>query len=312
MRRRASDRSPLLDSWIDRVLRKDSQFSGLAGTPGVVVSVRASTALVSTAEGEAAADPGFRPLAVGDQVEVADGEVIRLLPRRSLLSRPDPGKPGGRLLIAANIDLAIVVVSVVEPPLHPRIIDRYLMAIHEAGAEALICVNKVDLLPADSTELEALEPYRSRGVAVLSVSASAGLGLEELRAAAAGKTIVFVGHSGVGKSSLANRFAELNLKTGKVWKGYGRGAHTTSVSSLHQLEDGTRLIDTPGVRAFGIEGLGEDALAAAFPEFTDPRCRFRDCSHRREPGCEILAKLADGTLDQDRYELFLRLREEAG
>jgi ribosome biogenesis GTPase len=201
---------------------------------------------------------------------------------------------------------------VVSPPLHPRLIDRYLIAIQNGGAKPLICVNKIDLLE-DMTELDVLEPYRKIGIPVIQCSTKDSLGIDELRTLLQGQKVVFVGHSGVGKSSLINAFApELNLVTGGVSEGYGRGTHTTTVSSLHRLPGDTTLVDTPGIRSFGLWSVTQHEIERSFPEFVSLECKFNDCTHTKEPGCGVLAAVESGAISRDRYSTFLRLRDELG
>lgn len=257
-------------------------------------------------------------LAVGDLVEVArrgqDTAIIESVrPRRSKLSRPDPGKSALERVVVANVDVVAVVVSVVSPPLHPRLIDRYLIAIRRGGAEAVICVNKIDLVEPEvlEQELEVLKPYESLGVPIVRCSASLGAGRDELRAQLAGKVSAFVGHSGVGKSSLLNSLKpDLDLVVGSVSEGYGRGTHTTTRSTMWDLGDDTRIIDTPGVRSFGLWKIKAEELPWYFPEFaTVGRCKFRDCGHTHEPQCAVKAAVEVGEISRDRFDTYLRILE---
>ncbi|HYU27322.1 MAG TPA: ribosome small subunit-dependent GTPase A, partial [Thermoanaerobaculia bacterium] len=188
-------------------------------------------------------------LAVGDRVLLDDDlRLAAILPRRSVLSRPDPLNPHLQRLIAANIDVVANVVSMKSPPLRPRLIDRFLIAIQRGGAAPLIVVNKIDL----DRDLTSLIVYEELGVPVIACSTKTGQGLDELRAAVNGKTSALVGHSGVGKSSILNALDErLRIATGDLHR-RGTGRHTTTSSTLHDLGGGTLIVDTPGIRELGL------------------------------------------------------------
>ena len=255
-------------------------------------------------------------LATGDDVlvERRDGghRVTAVLPRRSLLARADPHVAQRRRAIAANVDIVVVVVAAEAPPLHPRLIDRYLIAVEHSGARPVLVVNKIDLLDGDLRHevLARLQPYRALGMPVLPCSASLGEGIDAVRAALSGSTCVFVGQSGVGKSSLLNALdPEAAARVGAVRDGDGRGRHTTTASALYDIAGDIRVIDTPGIRRFSVEDDDPAAIAAGFTEFAPlaSGCRYRDCSHVHEPGCAVRRAVEDGAIPRSRYESYRKL-----
>ncbi|MCX6363987.1 MAG: ribosome small subunit-dependent GTPase A [Actinobacteria bacterium] len=255
-------------------------------------------------------------LAVGDEVLLEPfGEghrVTAVLPRRSLLTRADPHDARRSRAIAANVDIVVVVVAAKAPPLHPRLIDRYLVAVERSGARAALVVNKADLLDDDERRdvLALLQPYRGLGLPVLLCSVTDGEGIEGLRDVLHGATCVFVGQSGVGKSSLLNALhATAAARTGAVRAGDGRGRHTTSSSSLYELPGDIRVIDTPGIRRFSVDDADAVTLADGFTEFAPyaARCRYRDCAHTHEPGCAVKAAVDDGAISRRRYASYRKL-----
>lgn len=263
-------------------------------------------------------------LAVGDRVWCEDGagpwtgpgaaSVVRqVLPRTSRLSRRDPGNPHRERVIAANVDLAVIVGAAGDPPLHPTLIDRYLVALGQGGVKPVICLNKGDLAPAGPGRdrlLERLSPYRGLGIPVVVVSAVTGEGLAGLRGELAGRMAVFVGHSGVGKSSLLNALEPgLDLAVNGLRRGDGKGRHTTTGSTLYRLSGGITVIDTPGIREFGLWRMTPADLRHHFAEFAAAAhgCRFGDCTHLHEPGCAVRAGVAQGRLPRERYQSYRKL-----
>jgi ribosome biogenesis GTPase len=255
-------------------------------------------------------------LAAGDRVILSADTVETVLPRQSVLARPDPINKHLQRMIAANIDVVVHVVSVKSPPLRPRLIDRYLIAIQRGGAQPVLCVNKIDLVSDEEREAELakLAPYRDLDVPVIAVSTKSGEGLDALRREVEGKMAALVGHSGVGKSSILNAIDErLQLATGGLHR-RGTGRHTTTRATLYDFGVGTYLIDTPGIREFGLWDLDRESLRDYFPEFVEPSesCRFTNCSHVHEPDCEVKRRIEAGEINRARYETYARLYESLG
>jgi ribosome biogenesis GTPase len=323
---RTKSRGPSLDEVVLRMLEQEAPPApqGAEGELGTVIHT-ALGACTLDCDGEevgAVLSDSLRQtqqtsVAVGDEARFVRREgalprVEAILPRRTWLARSDPSAGGRQRVIVANVDRVVVVVSVGAPPLHPRLIDRYLIAIAQGGASAVVAVNKIDLLPPGSRELDVLEPYRPLGVPIVPVSADSGMGLDALRAALGEGRCAFVGHSGVGKSSLLNALRpDLDIKVSAQKRRGGKGKHTTTASTLWDIGEGLKVIDTPGIRSFGLWKLTREEVLAHFPEFAPHPCRFRDCRHQAEPECGVRAAAESGELSPWRYGTYLRLLEEA-
>ena len=268
---------------------------------------------------------GEKTVVVGDRVVVEQtdrGEWVikEVAPRRSQLARPGFRGRTDRIIVA-NVDELVIVVAAAEPEYKSGLIDRYLVIAERTGFPSVICINKIDLADgAARRQIEqALGFYAEIGYPVYYVSARDGTGLDELRAQLTGKESVMCGHSGVGKSSLINRLipgAELGIR--EVSDVTGRGRHMTSAATMLALPGGSSrgvagyIVDTPGIREFGLIGVRRDDLWHYFPEFIpyDGQCRFRNCVHLAEPGCAIKAALEAGHLRPSRYDSYQRLYEE--
>lgn len=238
-----------------------------------------------------------------------EGVVTALLPRDTVLTRPDfSGNPKP---LAANIN-RIVVVAAVRPELDLFLLDRYLVASELAGTPAQIVVNKIDL--ADDSTIDSIRQrtayFQSIGYPVLFASTKRDHGLDMLLAELADHTSIFVGQSGVGKSSLIKALLpDQEIRIGKLSAASGQGRHTTTSTMLYHLPSGGDLIDSPGVREFGLFETDAHRIAAGFVEFAAHmnRCRFRDCHHNAEPGCALRAAVDQGEIDPRRLESYHRI-----
>ena len=257
------------------------------------------------------------PPAVGDWVEVGEATgvpvITGVLPRKSVLARRAAGTVPRQDVLIANVDQVMVVFAAARPMPHTAMLDRFLVVAEEDDLDAHIVVNKVDLV--DRGEIEPLfAPYERAGYTVHYTSARTGEGLNELKAALQGKESVFVGPSGVGKSSLLNAlYPFLDLKVGQVSEAYGKGRHTTVGGLLIKLPDGASVADTAGLRELGLWQIPPNDLPHSFPEFRPylGECRFSDCAHIAEPDCAIRAAVERGDIDEGRYNSYVKLRAEA-
>jgi ribosome biogenesis GTPase len=259
-------------------------------------------------------------LAVGDHVLLEDAEggsvaIAEILPRRSQLARRVPGGGQGERVLAANVDEVMIVFAAANPEPHPRMLDRFLVIAEANELPARIVINKVELIGGVDAARARWSDYERAGYPVHYTSVKAREGLEALHDALDGKVTVLTGPSGVGKSSLLNAmFAGLNLRVGEISESVNKGRHTTVGGFLHPLPGahGGYVADTPGLREVGMWALAPAELDACFPEIRKFRddCRFADCTHRTEPGCEVRAAVSRGEISQARYESYLKLRDE--
>ncbi|HSH56394.1 MAG TPA: small ribosomal subunit biogenesis GTPase RsgA [Halomonas sp.] len=241
---------------------------------------------------------------------IVEGVVVARGERDNVLERPDAR--GQLKPVAANID-QILIVFAVEPEPHANLIDRYLVAAEATGIAPVLVLNKIDLLPDGGGELMALlQRYAALGYPVVTTSTSCTDGLASLLSRLAGRTSVFVGQSGVGKSSLIDRLLpDEGLRIGDLSKESRKGTHTTTTARLYRLPDaeGAELIDSPGIREFGLGHLTERQVTEGFIEFRPyiGQCRFRDCRHRQEPGCALLAAVEREEIHPERFASYRRI-----
>jgi ribosome biogenesis GTPase len=250
-------------------------------------------------------------LVTGDRVVWCQGDATGVIvaqePRHTVLSRPDPY--GSLKPVAANIDQIVVVIAPLPEP-HAFLVDRYLVAAETVNIEPVILLNKTDLLESGGELARQIDRllaiYPTLGYRILHTSSKRG-GLEELHAALRERTSVFVGQSGVGKSSLVNALLpEADLRVGGLSETTSKGTHTTTTAQLFHLPRGGSLIDSPGIREFGLWHMSREQVEQGFREFRPllGHCKFRDCRHVHEPGCAVLAALEAGEICPRRMDSY--------
>jgi ribosome biogenesis GTPase len=298
------------------------------GPQGVVVEVSSSLcrvevgkrSLICSLRGSLSAEErGYtNVVAVGDEVIVSENEsdkgvVEAILHRRSVLARPDVFYSHLQQIIVANADQLLVVASWRDPHIWPELIDRYLIAAERCNLRPIICVNKIDLAKDIEAPRGTLQPYRDLDYRVTFASALTGKGVGKLRKALSQRTTVLAGLSGVGKSSLLSAVQPgLQLRIGQVNEESGEGRHTTSQVVMHRLQNGGFVVDTPGIREFGLSGLSQREVACFFAEIADAAsgCQFGDCLHIHEPGCAVKADVQQGRISEARYHSYVKICDE--
>ena len=286
----------MADKCEGRIIRSISGFYDVQ-LPGEVVTCRARGILRRE---------GNSPL-TGDMVTISrekdKGMVEEILPRRNSFIRP----------AVANVDALVVFAANVNPVTEPFLIDRVAAIAGEQNVPVYLCINKCDLDPA--VDLQRI--YEHAGFPVICTSAETGEGVEQLRSLLRGKLTAFTGNTGVGKSSILNRLApQLHLATGEVSEKLGRGRHTTRHVELFSLGEDTYVMDTPGFSSFDTDQMDiilKENLQYSFPDFGAwiGKCRFDDCSHRKEPGCALREAVEAGLVERSRYDSYLKLYEKA-
>lgn len=256
--------------------------------------------------------PGDKVVVIGDE---SNYTITNLLKRSSLLSRTKKDSTrrddvGLIKNIAANVDLAVIVVAAKEPPLHPKFIDRYLMILQNSDVPAVICLNKCDLKTEEEDKI--LGVYRDLGIPVIETSTYQNIGIEELKKYLLNKQAIFVGNSGVGKSSLTNAIMnDSEIKTSHVSDKSKKGRHTTTTSKYYVWNDNSSIIDTPGIRSLDVSTFSSIEIQDYFPEFDGWRekCKYNDCLHYHEPydSCIVKQAVASGLINKDRFESYLRI-----
>ena len=264
------------------------------------------------------------PVAVGDRVRYAcEGEptaehpatILEVLPRKNYVIRRSTNLSRQAHVIAANVDQAFIIVSLYFPAIKLPFLDRLLVTCEVYGVPATLVLNKVDLYRDEVSEQVAAfrRIYESAGYRVIETSAVTGEGIETLREATRGKVCLLSGESGVGKSSLIHALdPSLDPKVGEISEFHLQGKHTTSLYEMYPASNGAWIIDTPGLRGFGLVDLKKEEIALYFPEMlrASRDCRFTPCTHTHEPGCAVKAAVDEGRISAERYNSYLGMLEE--
>lgn len=262
------------------------------------------------------------PVAVGDWVELEEQEdhttmITEILDRNNYINRQSPRHKHQQHIVAANLDQSLLLATLREPRTSQGFIDRFLVASEMYHVPALIVFNKSDLYkPKDFQKYETLKAmYNKVGYQVFLISVEKSEGIKQVEEILKGKITLISGHSGVGKSSLLNAiFPEINLKTKDVSGWSGKGQHTTTFAEMYDLPFGGAIIDTPGMREFGLVDIEKQELSHYFPEMRDRlvNCQFNNCLHVNEPGCAIKEAVVNGEIDEDRYVSYVGILDSIG
>ncbi len=256
------------------------------------------------------------PVVVGDEVvceaEGGDCVIVDIVPRRNYVIRRASNLSKESHIIAANVDQALLMVTLRSPETPKEFADRFLVTCEAYKVPATILLSKIDLQDAEAVaEFRAV--YEGAGYRVLEVSAKEGRGVEEVRELLAGRTTLVSGNSGVGKSTLIQAIdPSLDIRTGEISDSHHKGRHTTTFSTMYPLAEGGAVIDTPGIKGFGLLDIDDAELWHYFPEMmrVAPGCRFYNCTHTHEPGCAVVEAVKAGEIAWSRYESYLKILDD--
>ncbi len=260
------------------------------------------------------------PVAVGDQVNIEfekdeSGVITKLHDRKNYIIRKSVNLSKEAHIIGANLDQALLIASIEQPETTTTFIDRFLVNANAYKVPVIIVFNKVDILQeAGLVKLQYLtESYMKIGYKVMHCSGEKNLGVDDIRKELEGKTSLLTGHSGVGKSTLINCIEEgLNIKTTRISESHQQGQHTTTFAEMYDLKNGGRIIDTPGIRGFGMVRMEEEEVPHYFPEFMEllPECKYHNCRHLNEPQCAVLDAVDAEIIPGFRYLSYLNILGE--
>ena len=260
------------------------------------------------------------PIAVGDMVEYEKGDgdlaVIKtILPRKNHIIRKSTNLSRQSHVIASNLDTVFLIVTVDMPEVKLPFVDRFLVTCEAYNVPVTIILNKMDIYSPQALDMvEAFKQiYSHAGYRIIEASAVTGLGLDEIRESCKEKVVLFSGQSGVGKSSLISALdPELNLRVGEISAYHQQGKHTTTFYEMHPISTGGFVIDTPGIRGFGLVDVSQLELSTYFPEMlrVEDNCRFAPCTHTHEPGCAVKEAVENGDISVERYESYLGMLDE--
>ncbi len=256
------------------------------------------------------------PVTVGDRVEFDDtGYITELHERKNYIVRKPTNLSKQLHIIAANLDQAILIITIKNPVTSTTFIDRFLATAEAYHIPTILVFNKIDLLNAeDETYLNAfIHLYESIGYQCLKMTAIQGNGITELQNTLAGKISLLSGNSGVGKSTIINQIVpNSSAKTGEISNSHHKGMHTTTFSEMYEISTDTFLIDTPGIKGFGMVDMNEEEIGHFFRDIFEAskNCRFNNCSHRHEPGCAVLQAVNEHRIATSRYESYLSILED--
>ncbi|MFA5575149.1 MAG: ribosome small subunit-dependent GTPase A [Brumimicrobium sp.] len=260
------------------------------------------------------------PVSVGDRVLVDfkdrdTGVITKILPRKNYIIRKSINLSKESHILAANIDRVYLLVTLVAPETHLTFVDRFLVTAEAYGVPATLLFNKMDLYMEEHLPLveETMDIYRNVGYECVGVSALDSSSIDFLKEEIKGRQVMFAGNSGTGKSTLINALdPSLNIKTSDISITHLQGQHTTTFAEMHKLESGGYVIDTPGIRAFGVVDMDKNVISHYFPEMREllNQCKFHNCLHLNEPECAVKEAVENGKIHPSRYRTYYELMNE--